>query len=100
MQKQNYPVQLVISVIISASVIYSLRSDYYYYSLSYISYPELRIGTFLILTGRYGAEAFTFILSPIQRFLKSIEIKLPLPIMTALLLIPIGVFGLEIIKQS
>ena len=97
-QKKNYPVQLVITAIVSAIIVYHVKDGYYLNTISLIFLFTLLSGTFFVLAGDYGVRAFTFILFPFQKFLRSIGIRVSISIIAGVLLIPIGIGGIKLFQ--
>ena len=62
-------------------------------------FSTLCIGTFLVIIGKNGAKFFSFILSPIKNFLRSIGVKATIPIIAGILVIPIGLAAIEYLEQ-
>lgn len=92
-QQKDFPVRLIVTALIAEYIIlYFINSSLVYDAIEIFS---LTIGTFLIITGKYGVEAFSFILSPVKKFLKSIGLNIPLPIIAGISLIPIFLIGFE-----
>lgn len=98
LHKQDYPVQAISSLLIAEYILYQLKAEDYYRTEIWIGFLTLRIGTLLVLAGENGAKFFCFILSPIQNFLRNIGINVTIPVIAGILVIPIGLVGLEFIE--
>jgi hypothetical protein len=92
-QQKDFPVRLIVTSLIAEYIIFKFRNPFFLYDL--IELFNLTIGTFLIITGKYGVEAFSFVLSPIKKFFKSIGLNIPLPVIAGISLIPIFIIGFE-----
>ena len=92
-QHKDFPVRLIVTALIAEYIIFKFGNPFFLYAI--IELFNLTIGTFLIITGKYGVEAFSFILSPVKKFLKSIGLNIPLPIIAGISLIPIFIIGFE-----
>ena len=94
-QQKDFPVRLIVTALIAEYIIFKFRGTNAFLLYDITELFNLTIGTFLIITGKYGIEAFTFVLSPIKKFLKSIGLNIPLPIIAGISLIPIFIIGFE-----
>ena len=98
LHKKDYPVQAILTLLIAEYIVYRIKAEDYYKTDSWIGFSTLRIGTLLVLAGERGANFFCFVLSPIQNFLRSIGIKVTIPVIAGILVIPIGLVGLEFVE--
>ena len=95
LHRQDYPVQAIVTILIAEFIVYKLKTENFYRADMWLGVFDLYLGTILVLAGENGAKFFCFILSPIQNFLRNIGINVSIPIIAGVLVIPIGLIGLE-----
>lgn len=97
LHRQDYPVQAISSLLIAEYILHRLKEDYDKTD-PWIGFLTLYLGILLVLAGEHGARFFCFILSPIQNFLRNIGINVTIPVIAGILVIPIGLVGLEFVE--
>ena len=95
LHRKDYPVQAILTLLVAEFIVHRLKVEDYHGTGMWIYSLNLRVGTLLVLAGEYGSKFFCFVLSPIQNFLRSIGIKATIPVIAGILIIPIGLAGIE-----
>lgn len=93
---KDYPVKFILTAIISNLIAYKLKINDDSQAGEVIYTMNLYIGVILVLTGNYGINFFIAILTPIQLFLESVKINLPMSIIAGILIFPIAYIAPEI----
>lgn len=86
--EKPFPAYFILTLLCSEFIAYEMESVDYYRFHQVLYLTNLYSGTILVISGQYATNFFTFILSPIHNFLKTIKINIPIAVIAGILILP------------